>query len=95
MLVKGNAGLPGMLFANRICVSFNPPMPHLQLSSVTQQSTTHVQAMANHHTSCDDANHKIRFTQVQSSKRALETLGHTVSLPWVQFRKEASFSPYY
>jgi hypothetical protein len=93
MLVKGNAGLQGLLFANRMCVYFNAPMPHLQLSPVTQQSTIHEQAMANHHTSCYDANNKMRFIQVRSSKRALESLGHTVSLPWVQFRKEASFSP--
>jgi hypothetical protein len=96
MLVKGNAGLQGLLFANRMCVSFIAPMLlHLQLSPVTQQSTIHEQAMADHHTSCYDANNKMRFTQVQSSKRALESLGHTVSLPWVQFRKETSFSPYY
>ncbi len=93
MLVKGNAGLQGLLFAN-MCVSFNAPMPQLQLSPMTQQSTTHQQAMANHHTSCYDANNKMRFRQLQSSERALERLGHTVSLPWVQFRKETSFLPY-
>lgn len=95
VLVKGNAGLEGLLFANRMCVSSNVPMPHLQLSPVTPQSTTQGQAMANHHASCYDANNKMRFTQVQSSEWALERLGYTVSLPWVQFRKETSFLPYY